>query len=273
MSLTSFALTFPSIDPIAIQIGPFAIRWYALAYLTGLLLAWQYCKWLAKQPPQRLRPIAFDDFLLWAMLGVVLGGRIGYVLFYKPGYYLEHPLEIAFIWRGGMSFHGGLLGVILAIYFFARVQKVHFFTLADIVAAATPIGLFLGRIANFINGELYGRVTTSPLGMVFPGGGPLPRHASQLYEAVLEGIVLFLVLLLMVRRGALERTGLISGVFLIGYALSRILVEFVREPDIHLGFLFGGITMGQLLSLPMLLLGIAIVIWSRRHADGQRQRA
>ena len=257
------AIAFPHIDPIAVSLGPLAIRWYAIAYIAGLLLGWRYCRWLAKRPPALLSERAVDDFLLWATLGVILGGRFGYILFYQFGYYLEHPLEIVFIWRGGMSFHGGLLGVALAIVFFARKEKVPVLALGDIVAAAVPVGLFFGRIANFVNAELFGRPTDLPWGVIFPRQ-TLPRHPSQLYEAGLEGLVLFAVLFVLVRRGALERRGQATGVFLIGYALSRILVELVREPDQHLGFLFGGVTMGQVLSLPMALLGIAFLVWSRR---------
>ena len=256
-------IVFPGIDPVAISLGPLAIRWYAIAYIVGLLIGWRYTRALAKRPPALLSERAIDDFLLWATLGVILGGRIGYILFYQPAYYLENPLEIAFIWRGGMSFHGGLLGVVLAIVLFARHSKVPVFALSDLVAAAVPIGLFFGRIANFINAELYGRATDLPWGVLFPGQA-LPRHPSQLYEAALEGVLLFLVLFVVVRRGGLARHGLVTGVFLIGYALARAAVELVREPDAHLGFLIGGTTMGQLLSLPMLIFGIAVLAWSRR---------
>jgi phosphatidylglycerol:prolipoprotein diacylglycerol transferase len=264
----TFAIPFPAIDPVLIEIGPFAVRWYALAYIAGLLLAWRYCRWLASLPPKQLGPEAFDDFLVWATLGVVLGGRLGYVLFYKPGYYLYQPQEILLLWQGGMSFHGGLIGVLVAIGLFARRKGVHYFTLADIVGCATPIGLLLGRLANFINGELFGRPSEVPWAMVFPRGGPLPRHPSQIYEAALEGALLFLVLYLLVRRGWLRQTGLLSGCFLIGYAIARMLGEIFREPDAHLGPIIGPVTMGQILSLPMLLAGLLIVLWSRR-----RQRA
>lgn len=260
-----FAIPFPMIDPVLIEIGPFALRWYSLAYIVGLLLAWRYCRWMTSLPPKRLTPAAFDDFLLWATLGVVLGGRFGYVLFYKPGYFLANPAEIVFLWQGGMSFHGGLIGVLVAIGLFARRRGVHYFTLADIVGCATPIGLGLGRVANFINGELFGRASDAPWAMVFPHGGPVARHPSQLYEAILEGLVLFLVLYLLARRGWLRQTGLLSGCFLIGYALARMTAEFFREPDAHLGFILGPVTMGQILSLPMLLAGLLIVLWSRHH--------
>lgn len=261
-------LQHPDFDPVAFSIWIFDVRWYALAYITGLVLAWLYCRWMAKLPPQRLKPVDFDDFLLWATLGVVIGGRLGYVLFYKPGYYLANPLEVLFIWQGGMSFHGGLLGVIVAIGLFARSRGVSYFTLSDIIAAATPIGLCLGRIANFINGELFGRPADPdlvPWAMVFRTGGPIARHPSQLYEALLEGLVLFVVLYVMVRRGALQRTGLLSGVFMTGYGLARIVVEFFREPDAFLSFVLPGTTMGQVLSLPMVLIGLVAIFWALRR--------
>ena len=259
------AIPFPAIDPVLVQVGPFAIRWYALAYIVGLLIGWRYCLYLAGRPPRLVTRDQLDDFFLWATLGVVLGGRIGYVLFYQPGYFLEHPLDILFVWEGGMSFHGGLIGVILAMYLFARRRGIPFFALTDIVASATPIGLFFGRLANFVNGELFGRPTDVPWAMVFPNGGDQPRHPSQLDEAALEGVVLFLALFLLARfTRALERPGLLSGVFLIGYGLSRFLVEFFREPDAQLGYLIGGtVTMGQILSLPMIALGLFLVFRAR----------
>ncbi len=263
-------LQFPNFDDVAFSIWIFDIRWYALAYIAGLLLAWLYCRWMTKLPPQRLKPVDFDDFLLWATLGVVLGGRLGYVLFYKPGYYLQNPVEILVIWQGGMSFHGGMLGVLAAILLFTRSRGVSYFTLSDIVGAATPIGLFLGRIANFINGELFGRpadASAVPWAMVFPHpeAGHIPRHPSQIYEALLEGLLLFVVLYIMVRRGALQRTGLISGVFMMGYAVTRSTAELFREPDSYLGFIVQGLTMGQLLSLPMFLVGLWVTLWALRR--------
>lgn len=258
------ALTFPSFDPIAIAIGPFAIRWYALAYIAGILIAWRYCRRLAARPPVQLTPQAIDDFMFWATIGIIIGGRLGYVLFYKPEFYLANPVQIVFLWRGGMSFHGGMLGVATAIVFFARSQKVHYTVLADIIAAAAPIGLFLGRIANFVNGELFGRPADVPWAMAFPMGGPILRHPSQLYEAGLEGIVLFIVLYVMVRLGALRKKGLLTGAFLTGYAVARMIAEIFREPDVGIGFLAGGVTMGQILSLPMLLVGLGFIVWSLR---------
>ncbi len=262
-----FALTFPSIDPVLISIGPFAIRWYALAYIVGLLLGWRYCLYLTGRPPRLVSRLQLDDFLLWATLGVILGGRIGYVLFYQPTHFLDHPLDIFYVWQGGMSFHGGLIGVILAMILFGRQRGIPFFALADIVACATPIGLLLGRVANFINGELYGRASNVPWAMVFPdpNSGGVPRHPSQLYEAGLEGLLLFVVMFLLARfTRSLEHVGRLSGVFLIGYGLSRIVVELFREPDAQLGFFFGGTTtMGQILSLPMTAYGLFLVLRAR----------
>ncbi|HZH25632.1 MAG TPA: prolipoprotein diacylglyceryl transferase [Azospirillaceae bacterium] len=255
------AIAFPAIDPVALQLGPVVIRWYALAYVAGFVAGWRYCMWLAKRAP--LRPTAqdLDDFLPWAVVGVILGGRIGYVLFYNLPYYLGNPAEALMIWRGGMAFHGGLIGIVVAILLFARARRFSPFALGDLIAAAGPIGFFFGRIANFINGELYGRPTDVPWAVEFPHGGYIPRHPSQLYEAVLEGLVLFVILFLMARReGIRRRPGFVAGVFFIGYGLARIAVEFFREPDRQLGYLFGGATMGQILSVPMVLFG-AWLIW------------
>jgi phosphatidylglycerol:prolipoprotein diacylglycerol transferase len=252
-------LTYPHFDPVAIALGPFAIRWYALAYIAGLLLGWRYCLLLVKKPPVLMRPADIDDFLTWATLGVVLGGRTGYVLFYRPGYYIDNPDQILAVWHGGMSFHGGCAGVIIAMILFARRRGLPLFALGDIVACAVPVGLFFGRIANFINGELFGRPSDVPWAMVFPNGGPLPRHPSQLYQATLEGIVLFLILNILERQGARHRPGIVCGTFLIGYAVARSIGELFREPDPQLGFLFFGTTMGQLLSIPMVLFGIWLI--------------
>ena len=269
-----FALAFPTIDPTLIEIGPFAIRWYALAYIGGILLGWRYALVLARTSPYPFERRTLDDFLLWVTLGIVLGGRLGYVLFYKPGYFLEHPAEIVFVWQGGMAFHGGMLGVAIGIVVFARLRRIPLLALGDLVACVVPIGLFLGRIANFINGELFGRVSDVPWAMVFPRGGDLPRHPSQLYEAGLEGLVLFCLLWLLWRHSSLkQRPGAISGVFLAGYGLSRFVVEFAREPDAHLGFLFAGATMGQLLSVPMVLLGLGLILWARPLPPEQRAAA
>jgi phosphatidylglycerol:prolipoprotein diacylglycerol transferase len=264
-----FVIPYPVIDPVLVQFGPFAIRWYALAYIVGLVIGWRYCLAIAKRPPKVARPQDIDDFLVWATLGVVLGGRIGYVLFYKPGYYIENPGEIIALWHGGMSFHGGAAGVFVALALFCRQRGIPLLGLSDIIACAVPIGLFFGRIANFINGELWGRVSDVPWAMVFPNAGPLPRHPSQLYEASLEGVVLFCLLFALQRfAGLRSREGAICGVFLVGYAVARIIGEMFREPDAQLGFLFLGVTMGQLLSVPLLLAG-AWLIW-RAHPAAQR---
>jgi phosphatidylglycerol:prolipoprotein diacylglycerol transferase len=262
-----FAIPFPAIDPIAIAVGPVAIRWYALAYIVGLLLGWRYCLALADRPPHLVRRQDIDDFLVWATLGVVLGGRIGYVLFYNSAYYLANPLDALYLWHGGMSFHGGAIGVTLAIWLFGRTRRIPLLAFADIICAAVPIGLFFGRIANFINGELFGRVTDVPWAVVFPAGGPLPRHPSQLYEAACEGLLLFLLLLVAERGGARRHPGLLSGLFLAGYAVARMSGELFRQPDAQLGFLIFGATMGQLLSIPMLLAGIALILWARQRPE------
>ena len=255
--------TFPAIDPVALELGPIVIRWYALAYIVGLIGGWRYALLLARREPVRFEPRLLDDFVVWATLGVVIGGRLGYVLFYRPDYYLADPLQILMVWRGGMAFHGGMLGVVVATILFARRNQVPLLSLADVICAASPIGLFFGRIANFINGELYGRVTDAALGMVFPHGGPLPRHPSQLYQAGLEGLALFALLAVLVLGfNAKNRPGLLAGAFFAGYGVARCIGEFFREPDAFLGFLWFGATMGQLLSLPMILLGLYLV----RHA-------
>jgi phosphatidylglycerol---prolipoprotein diacylglyceryl transferase len=255
-----FVIAFPNIDPVAFEIGPLQIRWYALAYIAGLVLGWRYALYLATRSPHRIKRQDVDDFLSWATLGVVLGGRLGYVLFYKPLYYLYHPLEIFAVWQGGMSFHGGALGVIVAIIWFCRRRGIPMFAFADLVCVATPIGLFFGRIANFINGELWGRVSDAPWAMVFPTGGPEPRHPSQLYQAGMEGLILFALLAWLFFGTRLRyRAGALSGVFLLGYGVARFIGEFFRQPDAHLGFLFLGTTMGQLLSLPLALAGIWLI--------------
>jgi len=259
------AIPFPAIDPVLIEFGPLAIRWYSLAYIAGILIGWRYMAHMAGRPEGAVDRAAVDDFVVWATLGVVLGGRLGYVLFYQPGYYLEHPGQVFAMWKGGMSFHGGALGVIAAMTLFCRKRRIPWLAFADLIALVTPIGLFFGRIANFINGELYGRVSDVPWAMVFPRGGPLPRHPSQLYEAGLEGFVLFAVLAFLVhRRGALGRPGTATGVFLLGYGLARSAVEFVREPDAFLGVLGGIATMGQILSLPLILAGLWLILRARR---------
>ncbi len=260
-----FAIPFPALDPVAVAIGPFAIRWYALAYIAGILLGWRYCLALADRPPRRVERNNIDDFLVWATLGIVLGGRIGYVLFYNLPHYVDHPIEAFYIWHGGMSFHGGALGVTTAILLFTRARAIPFFAFSDIICAAIPIGLFFGRIANFINGELFGRVTDVPWAVVFPGGGPLPRHPSQIYEAFCEGLLLFVVLIVAERGGARRHPGIVSGLFLALYAVARMSGELFRQPDVQLGYLIFGTTMGQLLSIPVLVAGFVLIVWARRQ--------
>jgi phosphatidylglycerol:prolipoprotein diacylglycerol transferase len=271
-------LSFPVIDPIAFSVGPFAVRWYALAYVAGLLGGWFYAKRLAARADlwaglRHPKPLDIDDLIVWVAFGVVLGGRIGYVLFYNLGSYLANPLEMLAIWHGGMSFHGGFLGAVLAIVLFARSRGLNPLAMLDMAAVVTPIGLFFGRIANFINGELWGRPAPDfPYAVVFPHAGPLPRHPSQLYEAFAEGLVLFVILAFAVRRFGFRRPGLIGGLFVLGYAVARIVCEFFREPDEQLGFLFGstvqglggGITMGMILSVPMALVGAGFIVLALR---------
>ncbi len=255
------SLAFPAIDPVMISVGPVAIRWYAVAYLLGFVLGWWYCMVLARMNPDGPSDKQYDDYLAWAVIGTVLGGRLGYVLFYQFDFYLNNPLEMFYVWHGGMSFHGGLAGILLATWLFVRRRKIHYFAFTDLLACATPIGLGFGRVANFINGELFGRVTDLPWGVTFPHGGGLPRHPSQLYEAFLEGLVLFVVMAVLARIPALrKKEGLLSGVFLALYAVFRFAVEYVREPDEQLGFLLGDMTMGQMLSVPVLLFGIVLLV-------------
>ncbi|MFH1556701.1 MAG: prolipoprotein diacylglyceryl transferase [Pseudomonadota bacterium] len=265
--MINFAIPFPALDPVLIEIGPLAIRWYALAYIAGLLIGWQLARWLVTRnalwggrPP--MKPVDLDDALFWATFGVNLGGRIGYVLFYNLPYFLAHPAEIVMVWKGGMSFHGGLAGTILALVLFARSRRIPVPSLLDVAGVVAPIGLFFGRIANFINGELWGRPSDAPWAVIFPTGGNVPRHPSQLYEAAMEGVLLFLIMLLVVRLGGLRRPGLAAGIFGIGYGLGRITGEFFREPDPQVGYLAYGTTMGMILSLPVVIAGLGIVIYA-----------
>ena len=261
-------LLFPQFDPVLVQIGPLSIRWYALAYIGSLLLGWRVMRRLVLREPAVATPEQTDDFLTWATLGVVLGGRLGYVLFYQPDLYWAHPLAALQVWQGGMSFHGGALGVVVALVLYCRKQAIPLLGFADRIAVVVPIGLGLGRVANFINGELWGRPAPDwlPWAMIFPNGGPVPRHPSQIYQALLEGLVLFTVLWLLARREAVRaRFGLLTGVFLAGYAIARSIGEMFRQPDPFLGFLFEGATMGQLLSVPMLVAGVWLILRARRR--------
>jgi phosphatidylglycerol:prolipoprotein diacylglycerol transferase len=257
------ALTFPAIDPVAFAIGPFQLRWYALAYVAGLVFAFWYMKRLVAERrlwgggPAPIDAAGLDDLFVWGVLGVVLGGRVGYVLFYDFPLFAADPVEIIRVWHGGMSFHGGFVGVVLATWLFARRRGIRLDRLLDLGAASVPVGLGLGRLANFINGELYGRVSDVAWAMVFPGGGPLARHPSQLYEFALEGVLLFLAVRIATHRfHVLAKPGRAAGVFATGYALARIVVECFREPDAQLGFLLGPVTMGMVLSLPLLAVGL-----------------
>jgi phosphatidylglycerol---prolipoprotein diacylglyceryl transferase len=269
-------IVFPAFDPIAISIGPIAIRWYALGYIGGIVLGWMYARALIKRPNlwdggSPITLLDMDDFILWVTVGIILGGRTGYVLFYNLPFFILHPAEIFELWKGGMSFHGGFLGCVAAVMLFCWKRNLPTLSLGDITCGVAPIGICLVRLTNFINGELWGRLADSsvPWAMVFPNGGPLPRHPSQLYEATLEGIVLFTILALMIRFGALKRPGLILGSFIAVYGLARIVGEFFREPDPQLGFLWGGLTMGMLLSVPMIIAGaiIIVVAWRRTNSN------
>lgn len=290
----SSVLLYPHFDPVIVRLGPLAIRWYALAYITGLVVGWRLVRRFVRLPPIVATALQVDDYLTWATLGVVLGGRLGYVLFYQPSLYFAHPSMIVAVWQGGMSFHGGMLGVAVATYIYCRRNKIPIMGFADRVAVVAPIGLGLGRIANFINGELWGRPAplTWPGAMVFPEATPqippdmatydalkatvcahlapaqcVPRFPSQLYEATLEGLILFAVMFALSRNEALRhRQGLLTGVFLVGYGIARITGEMFREPDAFLGFLPFGTTMGQVLSVPMLAIGLWLILRARPRA-------
>jgi phosphatidylglycerol---prolipoprotein diacylglyceryl transferase len=257
-------IPYPAINPILISIGPFAVRWYALAYIVGIIAGWFYARTIIASEklwggPAPFTVLDFDDFVVWITLGIILGGRTGYVLFYNLPFFMAHPLQVFELWTGGMSFHGGVAGCAVAVVLFALRRHIPMLSLADVSSGVAPIGLFLGRIANFINGELWGRPADVPWAMVFPRSGPEPRHPSQLYEAALEGVVLFIVLGLLMRFGALKRPGVVTGAFALGYGIARITCELFREPDAQLGFLWGGLTMGMLLCIPLMLAGIAVL--------------
>lgn len=264
-------LPFPQVDPIAFSLFGLDVRWYGLAYIAGFFFVLTYGKWQTRRYPSNVTADHMDGLFTWGILGAILGGRLGYTLFYNPGYYLANPADIIKTWQGGMSYHGGMLGVIIAILLFAKLRKINPFDLSDRIAPGVCIGLLLGRLANFINDELYGRVTDVAWAIAFPAGGYMPRHPSQLYEGLLEGIILFTVLHFTLHKRL--RRGEVTGLFLLGYGFVRIFVEFFRQPDdiahLHEG-IFRIITMGQLLSIPMVLVGAAMWWWSRSNAVVQK---
>jgi phosphatidylglycerol:prolipoprotein diacylglycerol transferase len=267
------ALPFPTINPILVQLGPFAIRWYALAYIAGLILGWALIRRVLVEEPlwrgaPRPSPVSVDDLLVYCAIGVIVGGRLGNVLFYDPGYYFAHPVEIFKIWEGGMAFHGGLIGAIIGILLFWWRYQAPLLTVFDLASMAAPIGIFFGRIANFIKPELWGRPTDVPWAVVFPGSDGLPRHPSQIYEALLEGLAPFVILLIAARFGALRRPGLLAGAFGVLYGLARVFCEFYRDPDPRLEDLGGGLTMGMVLSAPVVIIGLGLIGWSVRKGPG-----
>ncbi len=278
--MSLLVLPFPAIDPVLISVGPFAIRWYALGYIVGIFLAWWYAKRLTADPRlwgpdgAPMKGADLDDFVVWAAIGIVGGGRLGYVLFYDLQHYIDAPADILAVWQGGMSFHGGFLGMMLAMTLFARRRGIPVWSFIDVIAPGVPFGLLLVRLANFVNGELFGRVTDVSWAMVFPNGGDEPRHPSQLYEAGLEGIALFLLLRLLTHRyHKLATRGFVSGAFCAGYGAARTFAEFFREPDFQIGYLAGGLTMGMLLSIPMILFGIGLMIWAARRPTTTAEHA
>ncbi|MBQ6454098.1 MAG: prolipoprotein diacylglyceryl transferase [Coriobacteriales bacterium] len=265
---------YQNLDPIAFSVGSFDVRWYGLAYLAGFLLGGFVLYRVAKRWKLGISAEDVVTLVVFAACGILLGARLGYCLFYGNGYYLQHPLDILKVWEGGMSFHGGLMGAIVAIILVARYLRIPFLTLADLITVAAPVGLFFGRCANFINGELWGAPTTLPWGVVFAttGGGPLPRHPSQLYEAILEGLVLLVIMLILARRNNPPRPqGTFAGVFMLCYGIFRIAVEFVRVPDVQLGYLAGDwLTMGMCLSVPLVVAGVVFLLWAHRAQRPQR---
>ena len=265
-----FYLSFPSINPVIFSLGPFEIRWYSLAYIVGFLFAWRYIRFLTqkKQIHSLNKKIDFkfvDDLVFYSIVGLILGARLGYVIFYNPSYYLQNPFEIIYLWQGGLSFHGGLLGIVIASLVLSKSNQIDFFQLSDLICVSAPVGIFFGRIANFINGELYGRPSEYFIGMQFPSSDMQYRHPSQLYEAFLEGLIIFIVLNILIHKfDKLKKPGLISSVFLIMYGVFRFLIEFTREPDQQLGLFFDYLSMGMILSIPMIIFGIFIFIYSKR---------
>lgn len=261
-------LQYPQIDPVALQLGPLAIHWYGLMYLLGFAAVWLLGRWRIRQGHSDFSLRDLEDIIFYSVIGVIVGGRLGYTLVYKTSHYLSHPLEILYLWEGGMSFHGGLVGVIVALLWYARSRGRHLLDVADFIAPMVPLGLAAGRWGNFVNGELWGRPTDLPWGMVFPYVDALPRHPSQLYQMVFEGLLLFAFLWWYSAKP--RRRGQVSGMFLLGYGLTRFLVEFTREPDDFLGLLAGGLSMGQLLSIPMVLAG-ALILWKSAERSSPEQ--
>ena len=254
-------LIHPSIDPVIVSFGVIQIRWYGIAYVLGFLLGIYLIKKINQDYQKKIKNKQIDDFFIWSVIGVILGGRIGYVLFYQTATILTDPINILFIWKGGMSFHGGLIGIIISIFLFSKKYSIDFFQLSDLVSSVAPVGLFFGRLANFINVELYGRVTDFPLAMIYPSIDQAPRHPSQLYEAFFEGVVLFIILRHCNKKNYSQNNfGFITSLFLILYGIFRFLIEFLREPDAHIGLIFNSITIGQLLSVPLIILGVGIYL-------------
>jgi len=259
-------------DPVLVDLGLFQIRWYSISYILGIILGWLYAVKIIKQITKNkynYQPITtsnFDDLIIYLIIGIILGGRLGYVIFYNLEYYSQNFFEIFKLWQGGMSFHGGLLGVILSIIFFSKKTKTNFFKFADIISCVAPIGLFLGRIANFINGELYGKISTLPWAIIFSSGGSVARHPSQIYEAILEGIILFILInYLALKKQLLFKAGYISGLFLVSYSILRIFSEIFREPDLHLGLFFNYFSLGTVLSIATLVAGLVIIMSAKKN--------
>jgi phosphatidylglycerol:prolipoprotein diacylglycerol transferase len=257
---TSGAIILPEFNTFAVKFGEFGIRWYAVAYLVGLLAGWYLLRREADDKQSPMRHETVDILINYVLFGIIIGGRLGYILFYNSAYYLAHPLAMLRLWEGGMAFHGALLGVAIAVLIMAKRHRVPFFVLTDRIALVVPIGLFFGRLSNFINGELYGRVTALAWAMVFPNSDGQPRHPSQLYEAGLEGLLLGVIMVVLWRRGWLQQDGRLTGVLLAGYGVARSMIEFVREPDAQIGLLLNSISMGQLLSVPMIIFGVYLII-------------
>lgn len=269
------SITFPAISPILFEFGPISIRWYSLAYIFGFIFAWKYIQYLIKQKgfflvDHNISPKDVDDLIFYGIIGLIFGARFGYILFYNFSYYISEPIRMFYVWEGGLSFHGGLLGIVLAIFLFTKSKKISFLTISDLICASAPVGIFLGRISNFINAELYGRPTDVFIGIIFPNTDGLHRHPSQIYEALLEGLTIFIVLNIMIYNyKKLKQTGYISGMFLMLYSIFRFLIEFTREPDIQVGYIFNQLTMGMILSIPMFLFGIVLIYYSKKN-DGRK---